>query len=59
MMVKTYKEITRPHVIRNDMYEIFIMPDPNNNSNETYEFFRHSVSFSLQKDINYVYTLKS
>ena len=38
MMVKTYKEITRPHVIRNDMYEIFIMPDPNNNSNETYEF---------------------
>ena len=41
------------------MYCILIISDLNNNSKETYDFFRHSVSLTLQQIIGHVDTLKS
>ena len=54
-----YKGITRSHVIWHVIYSVFIMTDPNKNSKETYEFFRHSVRLTLHQVINYLDTFKS
>ena len=56
MVVKTYKEINKSHVIRHSMYDVFIMLDPNKNSKEIYGLFKHSGRFTLQHVINYVDT---
>ena len=59
MVVKTYKEINRSHVISHGIYDIFIMPFTNNNPKDNYDLFRHSIRFTLKQVIEYVDTLKS
>ena len=59
MVVKTYKEITRYHVIRHGIYDVFFIPDPNKNPKDTYDLFRNSGRFNLQKIIDHVDTFKS
>ena len=58
MVFKTYKEITRSHVIRHGMYDVFIVPYPKNIPKETYDLLRHIRRFTLQQVINYVDTFK-
>ena len=59
MEVITYKDITRSHVIRHGIYDVFIMPDPKNNPKETYDLFRNNIRFTLKQVIDYVDTFKS
>ena len=58
MVVKTYKHITRSHLIRHGMYDVFIIKHPNKNPKETYDFFRHSGRFTLNQVIKSVDTFK-